>query len=417
MFSNWVTAGGNLIAMRPDKKLASLLGLTDASATLADALPAGQHRFRARHRHRQPDDAVPRHGGSLHALAARPRSRRSIPTRDHRDHAIRRSRSAASERRRAGGGLHLRPGALGRLHPPGQSGLVGPGARRHRRRSAPTTCSSAAPSRTTSTSTKVAIPQADEQQRLLANLITVHERRSQAAAEVLVSAARPEGGGGDDRRRSRATTAPPAASTSTTANSPLGCSVADWECVRGDVLHLPEHADHASRRPHAYAAQGFEIGVHVTTGCADYTPTSLENNYDERPGRSSRAIVPGPAGAAHQPHPLHRLERLRRPSRRWRSRTASGSTPTTTTGPAPGCNDVPGLFTGSGMPMRFAKTRRHADRRLPGGDPDDRRVGSDLPAARRHAARPGARPRGLLRRRSPPTCTPTPRRTRARRPS
>ena len=37
MFSDWVTAGGNLIAMRPDKQLATLLGLTDASSTLADA--------------------------------------------------------------------------------------------------------------------------------------------------------------------------------------------------------------------------------------------------------------------------------------------------------------------------------------------------------------------------------------------
>ena len=36
MLGNWVTAGGNLIAMRPDKQLASLLGLTDASSTLAN---------------------------------------------------------------------------------------------------------------------------------------------------------------------------------------------------------------------------------------------------------------------------------------------------------------------------------------------------------------------------------------------
>jgi hypothetical protein len=36
MFSAWVTAGGNLAAMRPDKKLASLLGLTDASSTRAN---------------------------------------------------------------------------------------------------------------------------------------------------------------------------------------------------------------------------------------------------------------------------------------------------------------------------------------------------------------------------------------------
>ena len=37
MLSSWVTAGGNLIAMRPDKQLAGLLGLTDESGTLPDA--------------------------------------------------------------------------------------------------------------------------------------------------------------------------------------------------------------------------------------------------------------------------------------------------------------------------------------------------------------------------------------------
>ncbi len=37
MFTTWVNGGGNLIAMRPDKQLAGLLGLTDAAATLADA--------------------------------------------------------------------------------------------------------------------------------------------------------------------------------------------------------------------------------------------------------------------------------------------------------------------------------------------------------------------------------------------
>src|SRR5207248_4113638 len=35
-FTDWVNAGGNLIAMKPDKQLAGLLGLTDASSTLAD---------------------------------------------------------------------------------------------------------------------------------------------------------------------------------------------------------------------------------------------------------------------------------------------------------------------------------------------------------------------------------------------
>ena len=36
MLSDWVTAGGNLIALRPDKKLASLLGLVDLGATLSN---------------------------------------------------------------------------------------------------------------------------------------------------------------------------------------------------------------------------------------------------------------------------------------------------------------------------------------------------------------------------------------------
>ena len=37
MLTNWVTGGGNLIAMRPDKQLAGLLGLNDAGTTLANA--------------------------------------------------------------------------------------------------------------------------------------------------------------------------------------------------------------------------------------------------------------------------------------------------------------------------------------------------------------------------------------------
>ena len=37
LFTDWVTAGGNLIAMRPDKQLAGLLGLTDAGSILSNA--------------------------------------------------------------------------------------------------------------------------------------------------------------------------------------------------------------------------------------------------------------------------------------------------------------------------------------------------------------------------------------------
>ena len=36
MFSDWVNSGGRLIAMRPDKKLAGLLGMKDAGSTLSE---------------------------------------------------------------------------------------------------------------------------------------------------------------------------------------------------------------------------------------------------------------------------------------------------------------------------------------------------------------------------------------------
>ena len=42
-FSDWVTAGGNLIAMRPDSQLAGLLGLSSAAGTLLGRLPASRH--------------------------------------------------------------------------------------------------------------------------------------------------------------------------------------------------------------------------------------------------------------------------------------------------------------------------------------------------------------------------------------
>src|SRR6185295_5062341 len=37
MFSDWVTAGGNLVAMRPDKQLYGVLGLADTGTTLSNA--------------------------------------------------------------------------------------------------------------------------------------------------------------------------------------------------------------------------------------------------------------------------------------------------------------------------------------------------------------------------------------------
>ena len=103
--------------------------------------------------------------------------------------------------------------------------------------------------------TKVAIPQADEQQRLLANLITRmgadrkplprfwYLPRGLKAAVVMTGDDHASGGtaGRFDQYN---------------AASPAGCTVADWECVRGTSYIYPEHADHRTRRPQAYDRAG-----------------------------------------------------------------------------------------------------------------------------------------------------------------
>ena len=223
-------------------------------------------------------------------------------------------RHAAQRRqqRRPGGGVHLRSRALGRLHAPGQSRLGGTGARRHvadplrrsvlRRRVVD-------PQPDWVDLNKVAIPQADEQQRLLANLILQHARdrkplprfwyfpRDKRAVVIRPATSTATG------RHARA------ASTITSHESPPGCSVADWECVRATSYIYPG-SDMDDAEAAASSAQGFELGVHVNTGCADWTPASLDDVLRLAARRASR------------PSPEHRRRRSR--TARTASRGATG---------------------------------------------------------------------------------------------
>ena len=68
-----------------------------------------------------------------------------------------------------------------------------------------------------------------------------NERRPQAAAELLVPAARRQGRGCDDRVTITATGEPSAASSKYMEDSPPGCVVANWECVRSTSYIYPQH--------------------------------------------------------------------------------------------------------------------------------------------------------------------------------
>jgi len=65
------------------------------------------------------------------------------------------------------------------------------------------------------------------------------------------------------------------------AASPTGCSVANWECVRGTSYMYPD-TPLTNEEAAAYDAAGFEVGLHVNTNCADYTPASLEAFYTQQ---------------------------------------------------------------------------------------------------------------------------------------
>ena len=54
--------------------------------------------------------------------------------------------------------------------------------------------------------------------------------------------------------------------------------VDQWECVR-QTSYVYTGTSLTDAEVSAYEAQGFEIGLHVNTGCADWTPASLEGFY------------------------------------------------------------------------------------------------------------------------------------------
>ena len=118
---------------------------------------------------------------------------------------------------------------------------------------------------------KVSIPQADEQQRLLGNLV-LHMNSDRKPlprfwyfpkglkAVVVMT--------GDDHSNGAGTSG---RFDQYLAASPSGCSVDDWECIRSTSYIYPD-SGLTDAQVAAYVAQGFEVALHVNTGCVDYTP-------------------------------------------------------------------------------------------------------------------------------------------------
>jgi len=212
---------------------------------------------------------------------------------------------------------------------------------------------------------KIAIPQADEQQRLLSNIITLinyakkplphfwYLPRGLKAAIVMT---------GDDHGHGGTV----GRFKSYFNKSPPGCSVENWECIRGTSNIFVGSI--SSSEAAAFVRQGFEISLHVHTSCADWPNDTARQPIGGLMKRFDRTF----AGALYDrqlaafaerypgvPAPVsNRIDCVTWGDYDTQPQVELSHGIRFDTNyyfwPAKWVRNQPGLFTGSGMPMRFA---------------------------------------------------------------
>jgi hypothetical protein len=352
MLTDWVNAGGNLIALRPDAQLAGLLGLTPAGTTLADGYllidtsgAPGQGLVNQTIQFHGTADRYTLNGATavaiLYSNATTATSNPAVTL-----------RSVGSSGGQAAAFTYdlARSVVLTRQGNPAWAGQERDGVTP--RRSDDLFFGNAAgdPQPDWIDLDKVAIPQADEQQRLLANLILTlaadrkplprfwYLPRDLKAAVVMT---------GDDH----ANNGTQGRFQIYEAASPVGCNVDDWECVRA-TSYIFTNTPLPPAAALAFQAEGFEIGVHVNTNCADWTGSSLESFFSTQ-FTDFASLFPGiDAPVTNRTHCIAWSDWATEP----KTEKAHGVRFDTNYYYWPGSwiLDRPGHFTGSGMPMRFA---------------------------------------------------------------
>ncbi|WP_168626793.1 MULTISPECIES: hypothetical protein [unclassified Cryobacterium] len=197
----------------------------------------------------------------------------------------------------------------------------------------------------------IGIPQADEQMRLLSNvLVELHGDTSplprfwylpNGEKTALVMTA-DDHGTEDGTRQSferMLSLAEP------------GCDVERWECPRATSwLHPPTPL--AAEDAERYWDLGFDLGAHVSTGCADWTEESLDAAFAASmlQFRSRHPALPDQTG--HRLHCVAYSDWLGLPTeeRQWGIRLDMNYY----NWPPDWIRDRPGYITGSALPMRFS---------------------------------------------------------------
>ena len=358
MITSWVMNGGRLIAMHPDKQLAGLLGLSSSSGTLSNQylavntlLGPGVGIVADTIQYHGPADLYTLNGATAYAMLY---SGATTPT-----------AAPAVTWMQAGAGQAAaftydlaRSVVYSRQGNPAWSGeqrnvyidpTTGIGLIQVRSDDLYYGAASFDPEPDWIDLNKVAIPQADEQQRLLANLI---EQMNASAKPLPRFWYLPSGFKaavimtGDDHNVGN--TSP--RFDQYLADSPAGCSVSDWTCIRAtsNVWPLTPIPNYQT-----YIAEGFEITNHVDNSpdCTNFTADSLAASITSELATFYQTFPGIPAPTTNRTHCVLWSDYDTEPQ----VELSFGIRLDTTYyyWPQPWIQDRPGMFTGSGMPMRF----------------------------------------------------------------
>jgi hypothetical protein len=354
LFGDWVTAGGNLIAMRPDAQLAGLLGITPAGGTLSDAYllvdtanaPGAGIVNQTIQFHGAADRYTLNGATAIATLYSNATTPTTNPAVTWRSVGTNGGQAAMFAYDLARSVVYTRQGNPawagderdGRL--PMRSDDLFYGAK------------SGDVQPDWVNLSKVAIPQADEQQRLLANMIlTMNADRKplprfwyfprDEKAAVVMTGDDHFGGGTAGRFDSYI------------AQSAPGCSVTDWECIRS-TSYIYDNSQLTDAQVASYSALGFEIASHINTNCTNYTLSSLTSNYTTQLNALQAKYLSLPAPRTVRTHCIVWSDWVSQPE----VELAHGIRLDTNYyfWPPEWIQNRPGMFTGSGMPMRFART-------------------------------------------------------------
>ncbi|WP_189606413.1 Ig-like domain-containing protein, partial [Salinimicrobium marinum] len=344
LVSQRVQEGATLICFRPDIKLASLLGLTPTGSTLSDQYllinPAGPGEGLVKEtiQYHSTADLYELNGAvSLAGLYSDAHTATIYPAVSSNDVGVNGGKAIAFTYDLARSVVYTRQGNPDWV---GQERDNQPGPIRSNDMFYPDWVDL----------DKVAIPQADEQQRLLANIITWNSRhpilrfwympRGLKAAVVMT---------GDDHARGGTIARFNRYLELSSDNSPE--AVADWRAVRGSSYIFP-NTPISDIQASIFEAQGFEIALHLNTQCESYDELSIENDLTTQLEEMAINFPGLSASITNRTHCIAFSDWATQP--KLESSNGIRLDANYYYWPGSWVNDRPGMFTGSGIPMKFA---------------------------------------------------------------